>query len=145
MGRGRDRKGVWGGRQRRICKEIYPKQVPVCKELQNSVFKSKTHPPTNRSWRRVDRGDEHAGCTLPGAGLSASAGGGVDTTLAGCSRPTSPPYSRAATLFHRDGAGCLNVLTVSSVPAGHFHTFCPLLTTMLQYNTIIFPFDRSVN
>lgn len=111
----RIRKETWGGRQRRKCKDFYSTQV--CKELQNLILESKTHSPINRSWRREDGCDEHTGSSLPGAGVSGSVGGG--------GRDTTDWLSQAASLLWQPDsstgmvlAALLDVLTVSSVPAG---------------------------
>lgn len=85
-------------------------------EIIESYFEKQNIPSTNRSWRGVEGSDKHVGPTLPGAGLSGSEGGegGVPSSWSVLTRP-QPVLLQGVVL-----TALLDILTVSSVPAGHF-------------------------
>lgn len=128
------------GAQRRESR-VFSAQGPVCKELKNPVLKSKTHPRTNRSHEgQLEVTSGRGPVCLEQACLRVEEGGKALAPRQSsplCLGQTLPPVMVPAAF--------LDILTVSSVPPGHFHTFCLLPPTMLQYNTAVSPFDRSAN
>lgn len=120
-----------GGAQRTECKELHY-SAQVLKD--NCILKIKTWP----SYPQVSRGDLRMTSTV---GLLCreqvvwERTKQVKASLASWYTPVHPPTSLPPQPGSaiRDAVSCpLDVLTVGSVPAGHLHTSCPLLTTMLQ-------------
>lgn len=113
---------------------FYSAQGPVCKELENPVFEKQDTAWNQQVLWGSASGDKHVGPPSHEAGVSGREGGGRAPSCL----PVLPALLQSDSPAG-DGA------SHPSVPTGHFHTFCLLLTTKLQDNMVISPSDRSAN